>query len=44
MSEATNKIQAKACGIAQAAILMIDRYGNCAPRHYENLPHSGAKE
>jgi hypothetical protein len=34
----------KACGIAQAAILMIDRYGRCAPRHYEGLPKSGAKE
>ena len=33
----------KACGIAQAAILVIDRYGQCAPRHYENLPNSGAK-
>jgi len=33
----------KACGIAQAAVLMIDRYGNCAPRHYEDLPRSGAK-
>lgn len=34
----------KAAGIAQAAILMIDRYGQCAPRHYENLPRSGAKD
>lgn len=34
----------KAAGVAQAAILMIDRYGRCAPRHYENLPRSGAKE
>ena len=34
----------KAAGIAQAAVLMIDRYGRCAPRHYENLPRSGAKE
>ena len=34
----------KAAGIAQAAALMIDRYGRCAPRHYENLPRSGAKE
>ena len=34
----------KACGICQAAVLMIDRYGKCAPRHYENLPRSGAKE
>ena len=34
----------KAAGIAQAAVLMIDRYGRCAPRHYENLPNSGARD
>lgn len=38
------KNMTKAAGIAQAAILMVDRYGRCAPRHYENLPRSGAKE
>jgi len=32
----------KASGIAQAAILMVDRYGAPAPRHYENLPGAGA--
>lgn len=33
----------KASGIAQAAILMVDRYSGVAPRHYENLPGAGAK-
>jgi len=33
----------KASCIAQAAILMVDRYGAPAPRHYENLPGAGAK-
>lgn len=30
----------KAAAICQAAVLMIDRYGKCAPRHYER---AGAK-
>ena len=32
----------KACGICQAAVLMVDRYGQCAPRHYEDLYGAGA--
>lgn len=34
----------KACGLCQAAVLMIDLHGSCAPRHYEDLPSSGAAE
>ncbi|MCK5604263.1 hypothetical protein KAR91_20410 [Candidatus Pacearchaeota archaeon] len=33
----------KVAALAQAAVLMIDLNGGCAPRHYENLPRSGAK-
>jgi len=32
----------KACGICQAAVLMVDRHGGPAMRHYENLPGAGA--
>ena len=32
----------KACGICQAAALMVDRYGGPSMRHYENLPGAGA--
>jgi hypothetical protein len=34
----------KAACICQAAVLMVDRYGAPAPRHYEGLPRAGAKE
>lgn len=34
----------KVAAIAQAAVLMIDLNGGCAPRHYEGLPASGANE
>jgi hypothetical protein len=34
----------KAAGLCMAAIEAIDRNGDCAPRHYENLPRAGAKE
>ena len=34
----------KAATICVAAADAIDRNGDCAPRHYENLPKSGAKE
>lgn len=34
----------KAATICIAAADAIDRNGNCAPRHYENLPKSGAKD
>lgn len=37
------KCLSKAAGLCLAAMLAIDRNGNCAPRHYENLPNSGAK-
>ena len=31
----------KACGICQAAALMVDRFGAPSPRHYEDLPGAG---
>jgi len=34
----------KVAALAQAAVLIIDRNGCCAPRHYENLPKAGANE
>lgn len=34
----------KVAVLAQAAVLMIDLHGGCAPRHYEDLPRSGANE
>lgn len=33
----------KAATLCIAAMEAIDRNGDCAPRHYEGLPHSGAK-
>lgn len=32
----------KAAALCISAIVAIDRNGNCAPRHYEDLPNSGA--
>ena len=34
----------KAATLCVAAVEAIDRNGNCAPRHYEDLPRAGAKE
>lgn len=34
----------KAATLCIAAIEAIDRNGNCAPRHYEDLPRAGANE
>lgn len=34
----------KAAGLCISAILAVERNGDCAPRHYEKLPRSGAKE
>jgi len=42
-SEKYRKHLAKAAGLCIAAMLAIDRNGDCAPRHYEGLPNSGAK-
>jgi len=33
----------KAAALCISAILAIKRNGDCAPRHYEGLPRSGAK-
>lgn len=33
----------KAAAICVSAIAAVERNGDCAPRHYENLPNSGAK-
>lgn len=33
----------KAAAICVSAIAAIERNGDCAPRHYEDLPNSGAK-
>jgi len=33
----------KAACLCISAMLTIDRNGDCAPRHYERLPNSGAK-
>lgn len=40
--EQYRKNLAKAAGLCIAAMLAIDRNGDCAPRHYENLPNAGA--
>ena len=34
----------KAAALCIAAIETVDRNGDCAPRHYEDLPRSGAKD
>jgi len=33
----------KAAALCLSALITIDRNGDCAPRHYENLPNAGAK-
>lgn len=42
-SEKFRENMKKAATICIAAIEAIDRNGDCAPRHYENLLNSGAK-
>ena len=34
----------KAATLCVAAVEAIDRNGDCAPRHYEDLPRAGAKD
>ena len=34
----------KAATLCVAAVAAIDRNGDCAPRHYEDLPRAGAKD
>lgn len=34
----------KAAALCLSAILAVERNGDCAPRHYEKLPRSGAKK
>ena len=41
-SEKFKKNMAKAAGLCISAIAAVERNGDCAPRHYEDLPNSGA--
>ena len=34
----------KAAALCVSAIVAVERNGDCAPRHYEDLPRSGATE